>query len=122
MCCPTLPLKSALIPFLAGILERIGFTGESSHINRRHALDKIALPLMAERFAQLAEPIGAPLPRPLPFPHLSSSTEQMHKSDDGKFWGIKRPEKIVAFCPGAEYGPAKRWPARHFAALTDELS
>ena len=115
-------LKSALIPFLAGIPERIGFTGESRYglINRRHALDKIALPLMAERFAQLAEPIGTPLPRPQPFPHLSSSTEQQETTLAAL--GIKRPEKIAVFCPGAEYGPAKRWPARHFAALADELS
>ena len=71
-------LKSALIPFLAGIPERIGFTGEARYglINRRHALDEIALPQMAERFAQLAEAPGAPLPRPLQNPRLSSSLEQ----------------------------------------------
>ena len=111
-------LKSALIPFLAGIPERIGFTGESRYglINRRHTLDKIALPLMAERFAQLAEPIGTPLPRPQPFPHLSSSTEQQETTLAAL--GIKRPEKIAVFCPGAEYGPAKRWPARHFFSFS----
>ncbi len=114
-------LKSALIPALAGIPERIGFTGEARYglINRRHTLDKTALPLMAERFAQLAEPIGAPLPRPLPFPHLESSREQQEATLADL--AIRRPEKVAVFCPGAEYGPAKRWPARHFAALADEL-
>jgi heptosyltransferase-2 len=114
-------LKSALIPFLAGIPERIGFTGEARYglINRRHTLDEAALPQMAERFAQLAEAPGAPLPRPLQNPRLSSSREQ--QATTLATLGIARPEKIAVFCPGAEYGPAKRWPARHFAALADAL-
>ncbi len=118
-------LKSALIPFLAGIPERIGFTGEARYglINRRHALDEIALPQMAERFAQLAEAPGAPLPRPLQNPRLSSSLEQqaVTLAALATFGIAARPEKIAVFCPGAEYGPAKRWPARHFAALADAL-
>jgi heptosyltransferase-2 len=114
--------KSALIPWLAGIPERIGFTGESRYglINRRHRLDPIALPLMVERFAQLAEDPGAPMPRPLPLPRLISSREQQTQTLAAL--GVARSEKIAVFCPGAEYGPAKRWPARHFATLADELT
>jgi heptosyltransferase-2 len=115
-------LKSALIPFLAGIPERIGFTGEARYglINRRHALDEIALPQMAERFAQLAETPGSPLPRPLQLPRLTSSREQ--QTATLKALGLEPLEKVAVFCPGAEFGPAKRWPARHFATLADELA
>ena len=115
-------LKSALIPALAGIPERIGFTGESRYglINRRHTLDTIALPQMAERFAQLAEVPGSPLPRPLSLPRLTSSPEQQAATLAAL--NITPPEKIAVFCPGAEYGSAKRWPARHFAALAEELA
>ena len=113
--------KSALIPWLAAIPERVGFTGESRYglINRRHTLDPIALPQMSERFAQLAEAPGAPLPRPLPLPRLDSTAAQQAQARDAL--GLAPAEKIAVFCPGAEYGPAKRWPARHFATLADEL-
>jgi heptosyltransferase-2 len=115
-------LKSALIPFFAGIPERIGFTGEARYglINRRHTLDQAALPLMVERFAQLAEAPGAALPRPLPSPRLLSNVQQQTTSFT--LLGLRRPEKVAIFCPGAEYGPAKRWPARHFATLAEQLS
>ena len=115
-------LKSALIPFLAGIPQRVGFTGESRYglINRRHHLDKQALPLMVERFAQLAEAPGALLPRPVAYPVLRSTAKNRENTLAEQ--GIARPEKLVAFCPGAEYGPAKRWPAAHFAELARQLA
>jgi heptosyltransferase-2 len=115
-------LKSALVPFFAGIPERIGFVGEKRYglINQRHTLDKMLLPQMAERFAQLAEAPAAPLPRPLPSPRLTSSSEQ--GATTLAELAIELPEKLAVFCPGAEYGPAKRWPARHFATLNDALS
>jgi len=114
--------KSALIPFFAGIPCRVGFTGEARYglLNVRHVLDKKSLPLMVERFAQLAEEPGAPIPRPVAFPRLVSTPEQQSIS----FTELSLPEEgkaPIIFCPGAEYGPAKRWPGGHFAALATAL-
>jgi heptosyltransferase II len=115
-------LKSALLPFLAGIPQRVGFTGEARYglINIRHDLDKAALPLMVERFAQLAEAPGAPLTKPISYPKIRSTAADQEKT----LFELKleRPAHIAAFCPGAEYGPAKRWPAAHFAALAKTLA
>ena len=115
-------LKSALLPFMAGIPKRIGFTGESrvGLINVRHTLDKAALPLMVERFAQLAEAPGTPLPRPVSHPKIRSTAADQARTLAEL--GLERPPRIAAFCPGAEYGPAKRWPARHFATLAQQLA
>ena len=115
-------LKSALVPFFAGIPERIGFVGEARYglINRRHRLDKVALPQMAERFAQLAEAPAAALPRPIPLPRLASSAEQQNTALAAL--GLERPARLAIFCPGAEYGPAKRWPPQHFAQLANALA
>lgn len=115
-------LKSALVPWLAGIPQRVGFTGESRYglINVRHTLDKAALPLMVERFAQLAEAPGQPLSHFIFRPKIRSTVEDQQKALTEL--AIERPARVVAFCPGAEYGPAKRWPAAHFAALAKKLS
>lgn len=115
-------LKSALIPFLAGIPQRIGFTGESRFglINVRHNLDKAALPMMVERFAQLAEPPGATLPKPVFYPKITSTVALQNQTLSEL--DLHRSERIVAFCPGAEFGPAKRWPAAHFATLAKKLA
>ncbi|PKO34742.1 MAG: lipopolysaccharide heptosyltransferase II [Betaproteobacteria bacterium HGW-Betaproteobacteria-7] len=115
-------LKSALVPFFAGIPRRVGFTGESRYglINVRHTLDKQAQPLMIERFMQLAEVPGVPPEKPFANPRLrSTATEQAKTLAE---LAIERPARLVAFCPGAEYGPAKRWPAAHFAALARALN
>jgi heptosyltransferase-2 len=112
-------LKAALVPFFSGVPERIGFVGESRYglLNQRHVLDKVVLPQMAERYAQLAEPIGSPVFRPLAPLHLESSAESQQQalSDLGLTEG--RGRRPIVFCPGAEFGPAKRWPASHFATL-----
>ncbi|MCP1291608.1 lipopolysaccharide heptosyltransferase II [Chromobacterium sp. S0633] len=110
-------LKSALIPLFAGIPLRTGFLGESRYwvLNDARELDEQALPMMVERFCALAEDKGEPLPRPLSHPRLALTDASQRAALDKLQLDAGRP--AVAFCPGAEYGPAKRWPARHFAEL-----
>lgn len=114
--------KSALVPFFAGIPLRTGFVGELRYglLNDARPLDKQALPLMVERFAQLAECPGTALSRPLPYPRLNA-VERGRDKALAKL-GLVPRKPISAFCVGAEYGPAKRWPPEHFAKLAERLS
>lgn len=114
-------LKSALIPLLAGIPLRTGFVGEMRRgiLNDARALDRQRYPLMVERFALLAEPRHAPLERPLPRPVLSVGAEQRAETLARLCLAPAGP--LAVLCPGAEYGPAKRWPAEYYAALAGRL-
>jgi heptosyltransferase-2 len=105
--------KSALIPFFAGIPRRIGYQGESRYLllNERHRLDTDRHPQLVQRYAALA----GPLPAVLPSPRLRSTSEQQQAAR--RALNLPLDAAPVIFCPGAEYGPAKRWPAQHFAAL-----
>ncbi|MFA7278571.1 MAG: lipopolysaccharide heptosyltransferase II [Sterolibacterium sp.] len=114
--------KSALLPFFAGIPRRIGYTGEARYglLNCRHSLNPEAMPQLAQRYAQLAEPPDRSASNDLPLPHLNSSASQ--QSEVRETLGLPLDAQPAVFCPGAEYGPAKRWPARHFAELAQRLA
>lgn len=110
-------IKSALVPFFAGIPQRTGFVGEFRYglVNDIRTLDKEALPSMLERFMALGVPAGSVLKKPLPEPRLVCHRDQAAAAAKSLGLGLARP--VVALCPGAEYGPAKRWPSGHFAQL-----
>lgn len=109
--------KSALVPFFAGIPRRIGYQGEARYLllNERHRLDTDAHPQLAQRYAALAGPCSEPLPRP----RLASTPEQQRAARLALQLPLDAAPLIL--CPGAEYGPAKRWPVRHFAALAQKV-
>jgi heptosyltransferase-2 len=114
--------KSALIPFFADIPLRSGFAGEWRYglLNIVHKLDEDRLPLMADRYAQLAEKPGDPVSPRLAVPRLR--VDEANLLIAVSRMGLDRSRPVAVFCPGAEYGPAKRWPAAHFAALARGLA
>lgn len=108
-------IKAALIPWLARIPRRIGYHGEGRIwlLNRRLP-NPAGRPPMAPFYAALAGAPDAPLPSPrlrLPANAVASAAANAGVTP-GAFW---------AFAPGAEYGPAKCWPAAHYAALARRL-
>jgi heptosyltransferase-2 len=114
--------KSALIPFFAGIPLRTGFVGEARRglLNDARKLDELALPRIVERYAMLGEPPGDPVKRPVANPVLKIDAERRSATLTKLGLTLERP--VAVLCPGAEYGPAKRWPPPYFAELARRLS
>ncbi len=114
-------IKSALVPWHAGIPVRTGWRGERRYglLNDMRTLDESALPLIVERYAALAGPPGEALRRPLPDPRIA--VDPAARAGAIARHGLDASRPVAVFAPGAEYGPAKRWPPRHFAQLARDL-
>jgi len=108
--------KSALVPWLAGIPMRTGYVGEMRWgiVNDARRLDRAALPRLVDRYAALALPRGAPVLAPPP-PCLVPDTA--NRAAAVRALELRTDRRVAVLCPGAEYGPAKRWPPEHFANL-----
>ncbi len=111
-------LKSALLPFLASIPERVGYLGEARVGLLTHRLRNPAKGTRPPMVAFYSALSGAP-PADVAGdrPHLRLKPEdaaaaQAHLATLGL-----QPGQFHVFAPGAEFGPAKRWPASHFADL-----
>ena len=107
--------KSALTPVLAGIPRRTGFSGELRYgvLNDRRALDKKRLPRMVDRFAALADVAPAP---PALRPDARGLRDLLARL------GLAVDKPVVALCPGADFGSAKRWPVERFRALAQRCA
>ena len=113
--------KSALVPLFARIPRRTGYRGEVrwGALNDVRTLDEAALPQMTQRYAALALEAGEALPATLPAPHLEVDDTERHGTIAA--FGLNGSQSAVAICPGAEYGPAKRWPPSYYAELARAL-
>ena len=110
-------LKSALIPLFASIPERTGWRGEMRYglLNDIRLLNKDDYPLMVQRFVALAHEPCVPLDEKLPQPRLQIDSANINDLLDQ--YAIPNNKPILALCPGAEFGPAKRWPEQYYSAV-----
>jgi heptosyltransferase II len=108
--------KSALIPWFARVPRRTGYRGEFRYVllNDIRPLHKKAAPQLVHRFAALAGSPGALVPLPLA-PVLVPDVA--NRSAAARAMNLRTDRPVAILCPGAEYGPAKRWPPTHFADL-----
>ncbi len=109
--------KSALVPFLAAAKRRTGYSGELRWglLNDLRSFDRKAVPRSVDRFVALGLPKDASIPAP---PRLRFEVPLSDQEACRDRFALSSQEgPVLALCPGAAYGPAKRWPAEHFAAV-----
>ncbi len=114
--CPN-SLKSALLPWWAGIARRTGYSGESRYgLLTQHLPNpgKGERPPMVSFYSALSGDADVANDRPrlqLSGPAIDVTLSALQLQRQGYY----------VFAPGAEFGPAKRWPASHFAVLAEQL-
>jgi heptosyltransferase II len=111
-------LKSALLPWLARIPRRVGYQGEGRFLllNQRLRNPAGRRPPMVAFYSALTGETAKEHPPAQPTMSFTSSVLENAalnaQVSRGAYW---------VFAPGAEYGPAKCWPAEHYAALARTL-
>ncbi len=106
--------KSALVPYFAGIVRRVGHLREM-----RYGLLTEIVPLpetlkrkTAQAFFELAG--GGTFRAPRLTVDAGNQSEQLAR------FGLEK-NGFAALMPGAEFGPAKRWPSAYYAGLANDL-
>lgn len=112
-------LRTGLEAWLAGIPRRVGYSGHW----RRKLLNQVVRPSpegaqdfvpghQVHHYLNLAESVGAPRLEPSEWVALRPPLPQCSDSRRRK----------IAVCPGAEFGPAKRWFPERFAEVIHKVS
>lgn len=120
--------KSALIPWFANIPKRTGWKGEMRYglLNDLRP-NKKSFQYMVERYVALAHPRSEMVDSSslgglvtLPRPSLSINTQEQNAAL-AKF-KLEPTDKVIGLCPGAEFGPAKKWPETHYAEVANQMA
>lgn len=119
--------KSAIIPFFAKIPKRTGWKGELRYglLNDLRS-NKKSFQYMVERYIALAYPkqdmknsksLGGLTQQPKPTLAVDKKIQALTRTK----YQLLDERPIIGLCPGAEFGPAKRWPEEHYAEVAEEM-
>ncbi len=111
--------KSALVPLFAGVPVRTGYKGEMRYglLNDIRKLDTTVLTQTVQRYVAHAyqQHEYSASPPDIPSPELRSNKANTDRLIQDLGLNLDKP--VIGFMPGAEYGPAKQWPAEYFTKL-----
>lgn len=116
-------IKPALAPFFAGIPIRTGYAGQGRFflINDARKLNKSLLTMTVQRQVALGCPKDSfQPPAIIPRPHLT--VDKANQKRLVQRLGLKTDRPVIAFFPGAEYGPTKQWPLENFRRLAADIT
>ncbi len=114
-------LKASLVPFFASVPARTGYRGEWRFglINDIRPFDAERLDQTIKRFVALGLGLEETALPSIPRPRLDIDRNNLRAATERL--GLDRESDAVALIPGAEYGPAKRWPLKYYADLASRL-
>ena len=116
-------LKSSLVPFFADIPTRTGWKGEMRYflLNDIRKLNKNTHPRMVDRFVALGLKDSDQLPSDIPYPQLMGNEKNTCRLSEAHGFRTSSLFPIISLCPGAEFGPSKRWPSEYYAEVAKEF-
>ena len=109
-------LRSAFVPWLAGVPNRRGFRGHWRHL----LLNEIITPPDGHQQYEYKAILG--VEGELSAPQLNvpdKSTKAIIEKLSG--YGVDDNAPLITLLPGAARGPSKRWPTEHFIELAKKL-
>lgn len=117
-------LKSALIPWFAGIPLRTGYRGEFRRgiVNDIRTLNTTDLKRKAQHYVALSLAPDEHPRNAARFDYPSLSIDEANRDALVRKFNLSLQRPVVAIAPGAAYGPIKRWPAHHYAELAGKLA
>lgn len=116
-------LRAALYGRLVGAPVRVGYATDGRAWLLTHAVYAEAggpPPHQVASYLRLVRALGLPVIDEIP--KLHASLQARKTADD--LWtrhGLATDDSVIGICPGAAFGPAKRWWPARFAALADRL-